>query len=86
MANVWGSIALIVLEMYHCVWSNEYAAVLTYRQLFLYTTWGNLAGPIPAPHTTRFVVSSDELLNSQYGRSATGVESPILIPSNFYTR
>ena len=33
------------------------------------------------PHITRFVVRSDELLNSKYGRSATGVERPIAIPS-----
>ena len=39
----------------------EYDAVLTYRQLFLCCTRDNLAGPIPAPHTTRFVVRSDEL-------------------------
>ena len=44
----------------------------------------NLAGPIPAPHTTRFVVRSDELRNSKYGRSATGAERPILIRSTYY--
>ena len=53
-ANVWGSIALLILEEYHRVQANEYAAVLTYRQLYLYTTWDNLASPVPAPHTTRF--------------------------------
>ena len=42
---------------------------------------GNLAGPNPAPQTALFVVRSDELLNSKYGRSATGAERPILIPS-----
>ena len=46
---------LLILEVYHGVQTTtEYAAVLTYRKLFLYTTWDNLAGPIPAPHTTRF--------------------------------
>ena len=30
---------------------------------------------------TRFVVRSDELLNSKYSRSAIGAEGPILIPS-----
>ena len=50
---------------------------------FLYTTWDHLAGPILAPHTTRFAVRSDERLNSKYGLSATGAERPILVPSNF---
>ena len=36
-ANVWGSIALLVLEVYHRVQTDEYDAVLTYRYLFLYT-------------------------------------------------
>ena len=38
-ANVWGSIALLILEVYHRVHTNEYAAVHTYdnRQLFSYT-------------------------------------------------
>ena len=49
----------------------------------MYATRDNLAGPIPAPYTTRFVVRSDELLNSKYGRSATGAERPILIPSYY---
>ena len=48
------------------------------------TTWWDdllVTGPIPAPHITRFVVRSDELLNSKYGRSDIGAERPILIPS-----
>ena len=80
-ANVTGSIALLILELYHRVQTNAYAAVLTCSQSFLYTTWDNIAGPIPASHTTRFVVSSDELLSSKYVRSATGAERPIIIPS-----
>ena len=36
-ANVWSSIALLVLEVYHRVQTDEYDAVLTYRYLFLYT-------------------------------------------------
>ena len=39
----------------------------------------NMAGHIPAPYTTRFVVRSGELLNSKYGRSAIGAERHILI-------
>ena len=80
-AKAWGSIALLILEMYHRVQTGDYTALLTYRYRFLYTIRDNLAGPIPAPHTIRFVVRSDELLNSKYGRSATGAERPILIPS-----
>ena len=30
-ANVWGSIALLILEVYHRVQTDEYAAVLAYR-------------------------------------------------------
>ena len=83
-SNVSGSIALLILEVYHRVQTNAYSTALTYRQLFSYTTWRNLAGPrIPAPHTTRFVVRSDELLHSKYGRSATGAERPILIRSKY---
>ena len=48
---------------------------------------------MPAPHTTRFGVRSDELLNfrfvvrsdellTKYGRSATGAERLILTPRN----
>ena len=33
-ANVRGSIALLILEVYHRVHSNNYAAVHTYRQPF----------------------------------------------------
>ena len=80
-AKAWGSIALLILEMYHRVQTGDDTALLTYRYRFLYTIRDNLAGPIPAPHTIRFVVRSDELLNSKYGRSATGAERPILIPS-----
>ena len=36
-ANVWGSIALLTFKVYHRVPTNEYAAVLTYCQHFLYT-------------------------------------------------
>ena len=72
--------------MYHRVQTNEYAVALTYRQRFSCNTWDNLAGPIPAPRTTRFVVRSDKLLNSTYFRSATGAERPILIPSIKYCR
>ena len=64
--------------------TTEYVAVITYFQLFcilLRTTLDNLTGPIPAPHITRFVVRSDELLNLRYGRSAIGAERPILIPT-----
>ena len=59
---VWGSIALLTLEVYNRVQINEYAAVITYPYFFVYCV-NNLAGPIPAPHTIRFVVRSDELLN-----------------------
>jgi len=69
--------------VYHRVETNEYAALLTYRQLDLHTTWDNLEGPTPATHITRFGVRADELLNSKYGRSATGAERPILIPSKY---
>ena len=37
-ANVWGSIALLILEVYHRVQINEYDAVLMYRQLVLHYT------------------------------------------------
>ena len=80
-----GSIALLMLEVYHRVQTNEYAAELTYSRLFFYTTGDNLAGPIPAPHITRFVLRSDELLPSKYGRPATGTERPVLVPSTLYT-
>ena len=61
-ANVWGSFALLISEPYHRVHTNEYAALITYRQLFL-CKWDYRAGPVPAPHTTRFfVVCSDELI------------------------
>ena len=53
---------------------------LCLRPVTLHTR-DNPAGPISAPHTTRFVVRSEELLNSKYDRSATGAERPILIPS-----
>ena len=72
---------LLTLEVYNRVQINEYAAVITYPYFFVYCV-NNLAGPIPAPHTTRFVVRSDELLYSRYGRSTIGVERPILVPSN----
>ena len=45
---------------------------------FLYASWDNLTGPIPAPHATCFVIRSDEPLNSKDGRSATGAERPTL--------
>ena len=45
---------------YHRVQTTGCAAVLTDRQLFSYTTWDDLAGPMPAPHITRFEVCSDE--------------------------
>ena len=32
----------------------------------LYTTWDHLAGPIPAPHSTRFALGSDEMRNSNF--------------------
>ena len=48
-AHVSGSIASLILGVYHGVQTNAYAAVLNYRQLFLYTTWRDLAGlVIPA--------------------------------------
>ena len=53
---------------------------------FLYTTGDNLAGPTLAPPTTSFVIRSDELLSSKYGRSATDAERPFLIPSNYESR
>ena len=56
--------------MYHRVQSNEYAAVLTYRQLFMYTTGDDLTGLIPVSHVTGFVVRSDELQNPEQGRCA----------------
>ena len=37
-AHAWGSIALSMLEVCHRVQTNKYAAVLTYRQLCLYTS------------------------------------------------
>ena len=40
------------------------------------------AGPTPAPHTTRFVVRSDELINSKYGLSAPGAERRTILPSD----
>ena len=36
--NVWGSITLLILKVYHRVQTNTYAAVLTYCQLFVYAT------------------------------------------------
>ena len=60
-ANVWGSIALFILIVCRDIQTNKYAAVLTYHQLILYSLWGILAGPIPVPHITRFVVRSEEL-------------------------
>lgn len=33
-------------------------------------------------HLIRFVIRSDELLNSSHGRFAIGSEIPLLIPSN----
>ena len=65
-ASVWGSTSLLILEVYHCVQTNEYAAVLTNgnRQLF-FDTRDKLAALIPAPHTTSFVIRSDELLTSK---------------------
>ena len=53
--------------------TTEYVAVITYFQLcciLLRKTLDNPTGPVPAPHITRFVARSDELLNSKYGRSA----------------
>ena len=76
-----GSSALLILQVYHFVQTNEYAAVHAYRQLLLYNYIDNQAGPIAAPHMTRFVDRSDELLNSKNDRSATGAERPIQIPS-----
>ena len=38
IANIWGSIALLILEVYHRVQINEYDAVLMYRQLVLHYT------------------------------------------------
>ena len=35
MYLVWGSTALLILEVYHRVQTNEYAVLLTYRSLFL---------------------------------------------------
>ena len=43
---------------------------------FLDTTRGDLAGPIPAPHITRFVVRSDELLHSNMADPPFGAEEP----------
>ena len=34
-------------------------------------------------HLRRFVVLSNELQNKKYGRSASGAERPILIPSTY---
>ena len=82
-ANVWGSIALLILVVYHRVQTVECALILTSRQPFLYTTGDDLAGPIPAPHITRFVVRSNRY--SQYGRSAIGAEKSILIPRTNYS-
>ena len=84
--QVWGSIALLILEVYHRIHINNFAAVLTNRLLCLYATWDNLAGPKPAPHMKCFVVRSDELLNSKLGRSATGAERPIQIRSYHVSR
>ena len=54
----------------------EYASVLTYRQLLLYTTVMTLlAGPIPAPHSTRFV-DRPELLNSNMADPPLGSRGP----------
>ena len=39
---------------------------------------------MPASHTTCSVVRSDKQQNSKYGRSATGAERPIQIPSTYY--
>ena len=35
-------------------------------------------------HLIRFLIRSDELLNPNYGRSAIGVEKPMLFPINTY--
>ena len=79
-----GNIASLILEVYHGVQLMSMPRYSTYHQLFLNNTWDNLAGPIPAPDTTCFVVGSNELLNSKHGWSATGAERPILIPLNKY--
>ena len=36
--DLWGSVALFVLKVYHRVQTDGYAAVLTCRQLFLYAS------------------------------------------------
>ena len=63
---------------------TRYVVVLTYRHFVLCTTWDVLALATPAPHATPFVGRSHELLNSTYGRSATGAERPILNPSKVF--
>ena len=47
--------------MYHKILSMP--RLLTYRQLLFGSTRDDLAGPLPAPRITRFVVRSDELLH-----------------------
>lgn len=79
-----GSIALLILRVYHRVQITEYASVLTYRQLALCTKLEDLADPISSPLITRFVVRSGELLNFEYGRYAMGAEIPIRISLVMY--
>ena len=73
---VWYSNALLIFIVYHPIQFTKYARVLTYRNFFLYTTWDDLAGPVPAPHITRFVVRSDEPINSNMADLSLGRRSP----------
>ena len=63
-ANIWRSTALLILIVYHQVQSTEFTSVLTYCQLFWYTTRDDLARPIPEPHITHFVVRSEKMRHS----------------------
>ena len=58
--------------------TTEYAPVFTYRDLFWYAIWHDLAGPIPPLHVTRSVARLDELIKIKYGRSTIRAERPIL--------
>ena len=61
-ANVWGSIALLILVVYHRVQTNEYSPILTYRHLFLlyYMRWPSRSYTCTSYHTFR----------SSFGRTA----------------